>query len=275
MAELKPYRGGYYLWKYLPSKAAAIVFLILFLVATAAVAWRMYKTKTWYCSVFVIGGMFEVIGYAARSTAYDKTDKLMPFVIQNSFILLAPVLFAASIYMVLRRVILQVHGEAHSIIPVKWLTKIFVLGDLLSFMVQGSAAGLMATGDNAEMGQNIVIGGLFIQIAIFGFFMATTLVFQLRMRRAPTAESEDPSNPWESRIYMLHSCSALVMVRSTFRVVEFIMGHDGYLLAHEWPLYVFDSVLMFAVMVIFFSQYPAPGKLRGWKGGLVPLQSVS
>ncbi|KAF7557966.1 hypothetical protein G7Z17_g243 [Cylindrodendrum hubeiense] len=274
MAELKPYRGGYYLWNYLPSTPAAIIFLILFLLITGAVAWRMYKTKTWFCSVFVIGGMFEVIGFAGRATAHDKTDKLMPFVIQNSFILLAPVLFAASIYMVLRRVIIQAHGEALSIIPVKWLTKIFVMGDVVSFMVQGSAAGLMATGDNAALGQNIIIGGLFIQIIVFGFFMVTTVIFQTRMRKSPTTESTDPSNPWESQIYMLHACSVLILVRSTFRVIEFIMGHDGYLLLHEWPLYVFDAVLMFFVMVIFFVRYPVPGDRRASKDGLIPLQSV-
>ncbi|KAK7431570.1 hypothetical protein QQZ08_001788 [Neonectria magnoliae] len=271
MVELKPYRGGYYLWNYLPSRAAAIIFLFLFLIATAAVAWRMYKTRTWYCSVFVAG--VEVVGYAGRANAYDKTDKLMPFVIQNSCILLAPVLFAASIYMVLRRVIMQVHGEAHSIIPVKWLTKIFVLGDLFSFMFQGGAAGLMATGDKAELGQNIIIGGLFIQIFIFGVFMVTAVIFQMRMRKAPTPETEDPNFSWEASIYMLHSVSALIMVRSTFRVVEFIMGHDGYLLQNEWPLYAFDAVLMFTVMAIFSVRYPGPEQLRGWKDGIVPLSS--
>jgi hypothetical protein len=198
----------------------------------------------------------------------------MPYIIQNTYILLAPALFAASIYMVLRRVILQAHGETHSIIPVKWLTKIFVLGDVLSFLVQGSAAGLMATSENAQMGQNIVIAGLFIQILVFGFFVVTTIIFHRRMRECPTRESEDPNVPWESRIIMLYVVSGLIMVRSVFRVIEFIMGHDGYLLKHEWPLYVFDGVLMFGVMVIFFVKYPAPGALRGWKDGIIPLRSV-
>ncbi|KAH6896812.1 RTA1 like protein [Thelonectria olida] len=257
MAELKPFRGDYYLWNYLPSKPAAVIFLLLFLVVTGAIAWRMYRTKTWYCSVFVIGGLFEVIGYAGRASAYDKTDKLMPYVIQSTYILLAPALFAASIYMVLRRVIIQAHAETHSIIPVKWLTKIFVLGDVLSFLVQGGAAGMMVVSDLAKTGQNIVIAGLFIQIVVFGFFVVTTVTFQLRMRECPTRESEDPNVPWEARIYMLYAVSGLIMVRSVFRVVEFIMGHDGYLLQHEWPLYLFDCVLMFAVMVIFFVRTPS------------------
>lgn len=51
-------------------------------------------------------------------------------------ILLAPALFAASIYMELGRIILLVDGEAHSIIKKKWLTKLFVSGDVLSFIFQ-------------------------------------------------------------------------------------------------------------------------------------------
>jgi len=32
---------------------------------------------------------------------------------------------------------------------------------------------------------------------------------------------------------------------------------DGYLLTHEWPLYVFDGVPMFLTMCWFFFRYPS------------------
>ena len=51
------------------------------------------------------------------------------------FLLLAPALFAASIYMILGRIILLVEGEAHSIIKRRWLTKIFVAGDVVCFLL--------------------------------------------------------------------------------------------------------------------------------------------
>lgn len=46
------------------------------------------------------------------------------------------------------------------------------------------------------------------------------------------------------------------MVRSVFRIVEFTEGLDGYSMHHEWTLYVFDSLPMFAVMVLYFIWYP-------------------
>ncbi|CAM1511651.1 Fc.00g091640.m01.CDS01 [Cosmosporella sp. VM-42] len=275
MAQLEPYRGGYYLWHYLPSRAASIIFIIIFLAATSAVAWRMFKTKTWYCSVFVIGGLFEFIGYAARAAAYNKTGELMPFVIQNTFILLAPALFAASVYMVLGRIIRKVKGEAYSLVPVKWLTKVFVLGDVVSFMVQGGAAGLMATGDNQKLSENIVVAGLFVQIIVFGFFVITTVVFQMRMQKYPTAEAQDPAISWKKDFYMLYGISALIVVRSVFRIIEFIMGYDGYLLRHEWTISIFDGLLMFIVMVIFFIRYPARLATKGWTEGVIPLNETN
>lgn len=63
---------------------------------------------------------------------------LGPYIIQSTLLLIAPALFAATIYMILGRIIALVHGEHHSIIRLKWLTKIFVVGDCLSFLMQSS-----------------------------------------------------------------------------------------------------------------------------------------
>jgi hypothetical protein len=202
----------------------------------------------------------EVIGYGGRAAAHDRTNKIMPYCIQNVFILLGPVLFAASIYMTLGRIIRSIRAEHHSLIRVNWLTKVFVMGDVLSFVVQGSAAGLMATGSNAEMGKNIVIAGLMIQVIMFGFFIVTSMVFQIRMHHHPTPQAFHQAIPWKSYMYSLYAVSLLIMIRSVFRVIEYAMGQDGYLLSSEWPMYIFDSLLMFAVMVIWGVWYP--GKLN-------------
>ena len=40
--------------------------------------------------------------------------------------------------MMLGRIILVTDGESHSLIAKKWLTKLFVTGDVISFMMQGA-----------------------------------------------------------------------------------------------------------------------------------------
>jgi len=64
------------------------------------------------------------------------------------FLLIAPALYAASIYMLLGRIILVTDGESHSLIRNRWLTKIFVTGDVFSFMMQG--AGMFDTPRSEE-----------------------------------------------------------------------------------------------------------------------------
>ncbi|KAL1966363.1 hypothetical protein VTN77DRAFT_4505 [Rasamsonia byssochlamydoides] len=181
----------------------------------------------------------------------------MRFSIQNSLILLGPALFAASIYMTLSRIIRCVRGEKYSIVRINWLTKIFVLGDVLSFVVQGSGAGIMVTGNHLKTGEVIIVLGLMIQIISFGLFAVTAIIFQVRIQRYPTHEAVMEEQPWRQSLHMLYGVSALIMVRSIFRVVEFALGNDGYPLSHEWTLYIFDSLLMFIVMVVFFIWYPS------------------
>ncbi len=199
----------------------------------------------------------EFVGYATRASAHDKTGKLMPYAIQSMMILLAPVLFAASVYMTLGRVVRAVKGEKNSVIGPDWLTKLFVTGDILSLAVQGGGGGMMIVSDLAKIGQGIVVAGLVVQIVIFGVFCFTAAHFHRRMRRDPMAAYIPVELKWEQTLQMLYAVSALVMARSVFRVVEFILGNDGYLLSTEWPNYVFDAVPMLFAMVIFWRWWPS------------------
>lgn len=51
-------------------------------------------------------------------------------------ILLAPALYAASIYMVLGRLMIHLDAQKLSLVRVSWMTKIFVTGDVISFLMQ-------------------------------------------------------------------------------------------------------------------------------------------
>jgi hypothetical protein len=178
-----------------------------------------------------------------------------PYILSNIFILLGPTLFAATIYMTLGRLIRRVQGEHLSVIRVSRLTKTFVWGDVLSFVVQGNSSALSVLG-YPQWGKVLVVVGLAIQLISFSLFWVTAIVFARRLRRSPTSECLKPGVPWRSSLHMLYAVSALVLIRSVFRIIEYVMGNDGYPLLHEWTLYIFDSVPMAAVMVIFFIWYP-------------------
>jgi len=159
--------------------------------------------------------------------------------------------------MVLGRLIRSVHGERFSIVHPTRMTKVFVWGDILTLNVQSTGAGLAAQDKHQKIGEYIVVAGLLLQLIVFGFFVVAATVFHVRMRRDVARKSElRPHAPWRQGLRMLYTCCALIVVRSVFRVVEYVMGTDGYLLSNEWPMYVFDAVLMWAVQVIFFVWFP-------------------
>ncbi|TKX24767.1 hypothetical protein C1H76_2942 [Elsinoe australis] len=259
MAVLEPLKSGYYVWHYLPSIPAAAIFAVLFALSIVLLSIKMFRTKTYFVIPLLIGVILECIGYIFRIISHDRTSVLLPFIIQSIFLLVAPALYAASIYMVLGRLIRLLRAESYSLIAPRWMTKIFVAGDVFSFLVQSSGGGLMASAnaDSAKMGNNLIIAGLVIQIVLFGFFAVSAGVFHLRIRGADHPAKWEVEVKWERLLGMLYLASACILVRSVFRLIEYVQGQDGYLLRSEWTLYVFDAVLMWVTTIIFWWWYPA------------------
>lgn len=245
------------LYRYTPSLWAAIIAAVVFAILTAAHFWRMFRFRSFYFTAFTIGGLFQVVGYCGRIWSHFDEESIGGFVMQAILILVAPALYAASIYMILARIIRAVQAEAISPIPVKWLTKIFVTGDIVAFTLQAGGGGIQSAGslDMYELGEKIIIAGLFTQIVIFSIFIFTSLTVHYRVRKAPTRAATEGIIPWQRHLYALYTTSFLILVRSIFRVIEYLQGNGGYLISHEIFLYIFDAVLMAATMLIFAIWY--------------------
>ncbi|KAF5549784.1 Rtm1p [Fusarium mexicanum] len=245
------------LYRYDPSLPAAVVSTVVFAVLSVLHTWRLIRVRAYYFTPFVIGGFFETIGYAGRIWSHFDKLSVGAFVLQAIPILVAPALFAASIYMILGRLIRTVGATHLSLIPVKWVTRIFVTGDVIAFSLQAGGGGIQSAGtlDLYNLGEKIIIAGLFVQIVVFGFFVVTSILFHTRLLKSPTHESRRGDVPWARYLYVLYATSFLILVRSIFRVVEYLQGNDGYLISHEFYLYIFDAILMALVMLIFMIWY--------------------
>ncbi len=105
--------------------------------------------------------------------------------------------------------------------------------------------------------QNIITGGLVFQLIFFGFFITVAGVFHLRINRDPTTRSMTLTVPWQRYLFVMYASGGLIMVRSVFRVVEFVSGQNGPFLTTEVYAYIFDAVLMFLMMVLFNVFHPS------------------
>lgn len=251
-------------YHYTPSLAGAAIFAALFFLSLGYHTVQLTRTKTWYFIPLVIGALMEAIGYVARAMSHNDRNALLPYILQSLLLLIAPALYAASIYMILGRLIRAIEADHHSMIRTTWLTKIFVAGDVLSFLMQSTGGAILAKQDknSGKMGQRIILGGLFAQIFFFGFFMVATVVFDKRLRRDPTQASQ-ASTKWKTLLTALYVASLFILVRSMFRVIEYAQGKGGYLMSKEVWLYIFDGVLMISVTVLFNVRHPSialPGR---------------
>ncbi|KAK5168099.1 uncharacterized protein LTR77_006667 [Saxophila tyrrhenica] len=258
---------------YHPSMAAAVIFIILFGATTATHFWQLLRSRTWFMIPFLIGGIFETVGYVGRALSAGENPgpyTKIPYIIQSVLLLLAPALFAASVYMHLGRVVMMSEGDHALFIRRTWMTKIFVGGDVLSFLMQCSGAGFLVSDDSDQisMGKNLVLGGLGLQLLFFGFFVVTAAIFQARLARAPNTASKNV--PWRKHLMSLYAVSILILIRSIVRIVEYQQGYDGYTMTHEVFIYLFDALLMFAAMAIMNWIHPSEVKkiIRGSRRGV-------
>jgi len=165
------------------------------------------------------------------------------------------------------------NGERYSVIRHNWMTKIFVMGDVISFLMQGGGGGILGSAkgdkDKQKMGEYLIVGGLFVQLIFFGFFMLVSVIFWRRYHKAEVVDkaivNATPGGRWRTLMKVLFISSLLILIRSIFRVIEYLGGYDGYLLRKEIFLYIFDATLMLNVMMMY--NWCFPGNVIGKKDG--------
>ncbi|CAN9286875.1 unnamed protein product [Alternaria alternata] len=228
----------------------------------SVISWlvMLSKTKTWFAVPLVIGAVFESLGYAARAYGHSHPSSKNAYIVQTMLILLAPILSAATIYMFMGRLVLASGYTKASIIRPTWLTKIFLGGDILCFLVQAAGASFLVKTDASQstknLGKYIILAGLVIQLIVFGFFLVVAAIFHLRAGKAERLEIGTVKMfNWQKYMVTLYIVSGLVTVRNIFRVAEYVTGDQGYLLTHEWPIYIFDALLMAAALASCTSWY--------------------
>ncbi|KAL3491128.1 RTA1 like protein [Aspergillus germanicus] len=266
--------SSYVLYHYGPSFAAAICFAIAFGISAALHIWQAHRYGTRFMIAFIIGAILECLGYVARMINAKQTPdySVGPYALQSLLLLLAPALLAASIYMILGRIIRFVDGEDRSPIRLGKLTKVFVTGDVLSFLIQSGGGAILSQAKSASkvhLGERIIIVGLFVQVLFFSVFIIVSILFHRNIHNNPTSKSISSLSSssallknvagipgWLLCLFILYATSSLVMVRSIYRVVEYIQGTDGFLQSHEVFLYIFDAVLMLLVCAGLSLRHP-------------------
>jgi len=253
----------YQLFTFQPSLMLEVFFSVAFFCTVILHTVQMLQTRTWCFLPFVVGGYFECIGFVGRALLANPAHgwQLGLYIMETLLLLLAPTFFAGSIYMTFTRILRLTNGQKHSLLPAKWLTKIFMSADVMSFLLQAFGGGVYASAKTIEQvdrGRNLMIAGLALQLVTFCAFMLLAIVFYVRMKQKPTMSSETLNTTWKRHLILLVTACCLIVIRSTFRLAKYVlMGGDGHLVEKEIFTILLDSVLMFLCMLLFNLFHPS------------------
>jgi hypothetical protein len=93
----------------------------------------------------------------------------------------------------------------------------------------------MASGslDAMTLGENVIIGGLVVQILFFSCFVVTAGIFHAHLIRVLTGKSMQVYALWQRSLYSLYAGSVLIWIRCVFRLIEYAQGMQSVSL-HKW-----------------------------------------
>jgi hypothetical protein len=99
--------------------------------------------------------------------------------------------------------------------PVARLTPIFVICDIVSFIIQVSGTGIASSqswaGTTLTIGTNILIAGLSTQVATFAFFFAIVVKFH-RLTMHDGIKRSAPGDRWRKVLIAVYISSGLIVV---------------------------------------------------------------
>ncbi|KAJ5881880.1 uncharacterized protein N7529_000552 [Penicillium soppii] len=246
-------------YPYTPSATAGYAFMGIFGVTTLAHIVLMFPFRAAYFIPLILGGICETFGYYGRAWSHESRFEIKSWALQEMLILCAPPLVAATVYMVLGRIIRSFGAEHLSSMRVKWLTFVFVMNDVLCFCTQLGGAGVQVTGDEQVMkiGKKVVLAGLIFSLIVFAFFILVAASFHRRLKQRPTPLLNiHPDLPWQRYMWAIYvSCFAL-MLRNLVRTIQFGAGQKTDVNTKEVYIYVFDAFLMFFAMLVLIIYHP-------------------
>ncbi|KAB8220790.1 RTA1 like protein-domain-containing protein [Aspergillus novoparasiticus] len=248
------------LYGYQPSLAAGVFFSILFSILMILHVVHCIRRKTWWCMVFAIGCLVEVLGWAARTWSakcpYTKSAFLMQLATlvigQNNCDMLR-----TGIYLLLGYII-RIFGRKSSYFRSDCYFWFFTVCDLISLAVQAVGGALASAALSAHRDMS---NGTHIMIAGIAFQMASTIAFATCMVDCVLRTIYPRQGTIPKGVSCLFAAMVLsvlcICTRSIYRLAELSQGWTGYLITHEKYFIILDAVMMAIAVGVFVIFHPS------------------
>ncbi|CAG7917462.1 unnamed protein product [Penicillium olsonii] len=236
---------------YQPSLGAGIAYCTLFglsmILHTVQFTWK----RTWWASVFSVGCLVEVIGWAGRTWSSKCPYNSTAFLMQISTLIIG-------IYVLLGRFI-QLLGRESSFLKPSLYLWIFCTCDVISLVVQAIGGGMASgeankVGGDTATGTHIMVAGIVFQMFSITIFMVCAIDFIRRVMRRRLLQTVTGSVvPLFAAMILSIIC---IYIRSIYRTIELSQGWSGYLITHESYFIALDGAMMIVSVAIFNVLHP-------------------
>ncbi|KAJ2328021.1 hypothetical protein GGI00_004309 [Coemansia sp. RSA 2681] len=244
-----------------PEAAAAI-----FVIVAAVLVYQIKRARAARWLHILVGtALAESIGYILRTVCISHIS-LGLYIAMMLFLLLPPNALALFNYKVIGEIARQSNTQArHFYLRPKFITWFFFSSDVFSFILQSAGGSMMSKTDTQETGKWICTVGLAIQLVFLSCFVAVATIVGRNPQYVVICGPRHLREAEAKRrlIWTVHATTALLYVRSIYRLAEMIDGYGGKIYSAEWAFYVFDFaaiLLMFILYIVFFVGHNFPRK---------------
>jgi len=193
--------------------------------------------------ICVIGAVGELAGWIARTYGHVDPFDRNAYIAQTICLILSPAFISAVNYVAFQHT-MDVFGSKWSRIPRKWYVLGFCAGDISSLIVQAVGGALSAEAETAhavEVGKNVMIAGVTLQVAVTAPFLLLFFDYTFhRLRdwsKSGIPKNERPYRRVEIFTAIIGVSTTFVLIRCIYRIVEMADGWVGYLATHEVTIY--------------------------------------
>ena len=228
-------------YKYIPVLWVNALFLALF--TSCAVGhvilsfWPHRFARGGYMLLAATCAAGELGGYAARVNSHTYFFHSDPHIAQLVTLVISPVFISAANYVTLERIQIAV-GTELARLSSRWYISIFVVGDVVSLLIQAAGGGISATADTDDSisnGSHISLAGVVIQVFVTVPFLILLLDFvhqHYRQYKQGGEAARDTQARWTKGAKLVALASiistVLVLIRCIYRIVEMAQGWDGW-----------------------------------------------
>ena len=189
------------IYPYKPSLAAAAVFTGLYavwLIWHTYLAFWLPRSQTYkhrYTIPLFVATLLSTAGYLVRIISCNNLSSIPLYATSASYIVIAPIFVCATLYLLLKYLVnlCLPTGPDQVLFRInpRWLGRIFICSDVFSFLTQAAGSGIASSGNwegnTKDIGVNILLVGLALQLGTFTFYLGFLWRFVCRVRKVEEA----------------------------------------------------------------------------------------